>query len=135
MIERFNDLKTVKKFNFKKILKIFEQKGIKAEKLIDELADVSSEKMREFNASISLVKNYVRTLEKIIENLLYLKETSSNVIGSEEVILSKKIDDEISKGMNIQNNTNILMKNITEIVKILKEEVIKSFINYIIIFY
>ena len=89
MIERFNDLKTVKKFNFKKILKIFEQKGIKAEKLIDELADVSSEKMREFNASISLVKNYVRTLEKIIENLLYLKETSSNVIGSEEVILSK----------------------------------------------
>lgn len=91
--------------------------------------------MREFNASISLVKNYIRTLEKIIDNLLYLKQTSSNVIGSDEAILSKKIDDEISKGMNIQNNTNILMKNITEILKILKEEVIiKFFINYIIIF-
>ena len=79
--------------------------------------------MKEFLASISLIKNYVKSLDKITSNLKDYKQKSENALGNEEMNISKKIDEEVSRGMNIQSSSNTLMKNISEIIKIVKEEV------------
>lgn len=83
-----------------------------------------SQKMKEFLASVSLVRNYITSLEKVNNKLKDLKLSGETAIGQEEVSISKKIDEEVKRGINLQNNLNTLMKNISELVKIVKEEVI-----------
>jgi hypothetical protein len=89
--------------------------------------------MKEFLAAISLVKNYIKTLEKITNNLIYFKQESENLIGDDQKLIWKKIEDDINKGMNLQNSSNTIMKNITEIIKKVKEEVRKKH-NFFILF-
>ena len=93
--------------------------------VIDEQGDSTSEKMKEFLAAISLVKNYIKSLEKITNNLIYYKQEGEGAVGDEQNKISKRIEDEINRGMNLQNSSNTLMKNITEILKIVKDEVNK----------
>jgi hypothetical protein len=91
--------------------------------LIENQGEHASEKMKEFLAGISIVKNYINTLEKITNNLVQYKQQSEGLIGDEQISISKKIEDDINKGMNLQNSSNTLMKNITEMIKKVKEEV------------
>jgi len=122
MRDRLTDLKKVLKL-FTNLKKIYEKKGLKIDLMIDELTDTTSQKMKEYLAAISLVKNYIKSLERIIESLKKLKKINETALGSEADNNSKKIEEEINRGMNIQNSSNILMKNITELLKNLKEDV------------
>ena len=85
--------------------------------------DYTSDKMKEFLAAISLAKNYIKSLEKITNNLTYYKQENDGAIGNEQQSTAKKMEDEINKGMKIQNSSNDLMKNITQMLKNVKEEV------------
>ncbi len=75
-------------------------------------------------ASISLVKNNISSLEKILQKLFLLKQSNEKAIGDDELKNSKNIESEISRGISIQNSSNTLMQNITGLVKTLKKEVI-----------
>lgn len=93
--------------------------------LEDSYNDTTSKKMQEFLASISLARNYLKNLERITANLTYYKQEGEGAVGEEQKQISKKIEDEINRGMNIQNSLNDLMKNITNLSKTVKEEVNK----------
>lgn len=79
--------------------------------------------MDNFLASISLLKNYIKNLDRIIENLKMLKQANETALGIEEVNNSRKMDNDIKAGMELQNKSNDLMKTITELLKTLKEDV------------
>lgn len=94
------------------------------EKLADEFNKTTSDTMDKFLASISLLKTYIKNLERIIDNLKRLKQANETALGAEEAINSKKIDNDVNAGMELQNKANELMKTITELLKTLKEDVI-----------
>lgn len=80
--------------------------------------------MDNFLASISLLKTYIKNIERIIENLKRLKQLNESALGAEEANNSKKIDSDVKAGMELQNKANDLMKTITELLNSLKEDVI-----------
>jgi thiaminase len=80
-------------------------------------------------ASISIIKTYIKNLERITENLKFLKQANESALGSEEANNSKKIDTSVKAGMELQNKANDLMKTITELLQTLKEDVNTIFIS------
>ena len=79
--------------------------------------------MKEFLAAISLAKNYIKSLERITNNLNHYKQEGEGSVGDEQKSIAKKLEDEINRGMNVQNSSNTLMKNITDMLKNVKKEV------------
>ncbi len=80
--------------------------------------------MDNFLASISLLKTFIKKLERIIENLKNLKQANETSLGAEEANNSKKIESDVKAGMELQNKANDLMKTITGLLEKLKEDVI-----------
>jgi hypothetical protein len=85
--------------------------------------------MDNFLASISLLKTYIKNLDKIVERLKTLKQANESAMGAEEASNSQRIENDISAGMELQNKANDLMKTITELLKTLKEDVIYTYLK------